>query len=128
MSQLRTLLVDDNDTFLNSVSIFLSSYPELEVVGLARSGVEAIEKSEALHPQLVLIDAVMPGMNGLDATRIIKGKSKAPRVVIWTLHTDSQYETAAAAAGADGFLPKSALAKRLLPLIHTLFGLPEPSI
>ena len=65
MTRLRTLLVDDNETFLNSVTMLISSYPELEVVGLAHSAAEAIEQTELLHPHLVLMDMVMPGLNGI---------------------------------------------------------------
>jgi len=123
MGPLRTILVDDNETFLNAASVLISGYRELEIVGLARSAAEAIEKIDLLRPHLVLMDAVMPGMSGLDATRVIKAAPGAPCVVIWTLHTDARYEQAAAFVGADGFVPKSALAKQLLPLVRTLFSL-----
>ena len=72
--------------------MLLASYPELEVVGLAHSAAEAIEQTELLHPHLVLMDMVMPGLSGiggLEATTIIKRLHPAPVVVIWTLHSDS---------------------------------------
>ena len=93
-------------------------------VETVNNGREAVTRALELMPDVILMDASMPGVNGLDATRIIKAKPPAPCIVIWTLHTDPQYEAAAVAVGADGFVPKSALTKELLPLIRTLFDLP----
>ena len=123
MTHIRTLVVDDNITFLTSVTQLIASYPEFQVVGEAPSATEALRQIALLHPDLVLIDMVMPGMSGLEATRLIKAELDAPRVIICTLYANKHYEAAAAEVGADGFLPKSALSKQLLPLVQALFGL-----
>lgn len=119
---MRILLVDNNPGFLETASRFLSVDPEVEIVGHALSGREAVEKVARLQPDLVLMELVMPKMNGLDATREIKAQPDAPRVVIVTLHNHQEYRTAAEGVGADGFLSKSEFGSQILPLIHALFA------
>lgn len=122
-AQIRTLIVDDNPSFLRSVSQMIASYGELTLVGEARSAAGAVEQIALLHPDFVLMDMVMPDLNGFEATRIIKTRPGAPRVIICTLYDDKRYADAAMAVGADGFLAKSALSKQLLAVIHSLFNL-----
>lgn len=123
MAKIRILIVDDNAAFLRSVSQLIASYQDFQLVGLALSAGDALEKIPFLRPDLVLMDMVMPDLGGLEATRLIKAEPNAPRVIICTLYHDARYEEAATGAGADGFLSKSALSKQLLPLAHGLFGL-----
>ncbi|MEO8287047.1 MAG: response regulator transcription factor [Chloroflexota bacterium] len=125
MAQIRTLVVDDNPAFLRSVSRLISSYKEFEIVGEASSAAEALKQIALSHPDLVLMDMVMSDLSGLDATRIIKAESDAPRVIICTLYGDARYAEAATAAGADGFLSKSALSKQLLQVVYSLFSSKE---
>ncbi len=122
MPPVRVLLVDDSSAFLDSASRFLSIDPQVGVVGCAMSGSEALERIDELHPDLVLMDLAMPGMNGLEATERIKAQPGGPLVVILTLHDSPEYRAAADTARADGFVTKSQLAVHLLPLIHRLFG------
>ena len=122
MSIIRALLVDDYADFIESASQFLSTVPEIQVVGRASSGVEALQAVDRLHPDLVLMDLAMPGMSGLEATRRIKEQAGAPRVVIITLYNNQGYRVAALAAGADGFMTKSEFGEDLVTLIHDLFG------
>lgn len=121
MKKLRVLLVDDSREFINSAASLLSLRPELDVVGQARSGAEAIRLATELEPDLVLMDIAMPQMNGLEATRRIKAKPSPPRVVVLTLHNNAEYRSAARAVGSDGFLSKEDFPVKLIPLIHTLF-------
>jgi len=122
MPSLRVLLVDDSVTFLESAERLLSSQPSLQVVGRATSGIDALDQTTLLSPDLVLMDWSMLGMNGLEAMRLIKTRRAAPRVVILTLFDLPQYRAAAAAAGADGFLAKSEWGVQLMPLVEKLFG------
>ena len=124
MPPIRILLVDDNTEFLESAAHFLAAVPETVVVGWARSGREAIRRLDDLHPDLILMDLVMPGMDGLEATRRIKAQPAPPRVVILTLFDGAEYRTAILEAHADGVLAKSEFGSRLLPLIHDLFDAP----
>jgi DNA-binding NarL/FixJ family response regulator len=122
MSIIRALLVDDYADFIESASQFLSTVPEIKVVGRASSGEEALQTVGRLHPDLVLMDLAMPGMSGLEATRRIKAQTGAPRVVIITLYSNRGYRVAALAAGADGFMSKAEFGEDLVPLLRDLFG------
>ncbi len=124
MPSIRVLLVDDNSEFLNSAARFLSMDPNIEIVGRALSGEDALEQIQLTNPDLVLMDLVMPGMNGLETTLHIKARPSAPRVVLLTLHDQPEYRTAAEGVRADGFIAKTEFGTQLLPLIHKLFARP----
>lgn len=116
----RVLLVDDNQTFLNAAVHALTVDPRIEVVGSALSGQEGLEIIAQKRPDLVLMDIAMPGMNGIEATRLIKAQPKAPRVVILTSHDLSHYRTAAKAVGADSLISKADFDSHLFPLLEAL--------
>jgi DNA-binding NarL/FixJ family response regulator len=120
MEPIRTLLVDDSPEFLEAAKSFLSTDPDIEIIGQANSGRGALQQVARLGPELVLMDLAMPGMNGLEATCHIKAQPGAPHVVILTLHDNPEYRALAEAAHADGFVAKSEFGVQLLPLIHTL--------
>jgi DNA-binding NarL/FixJ family response regulator len=122
----RVLLVDDSPTFLQSAAQFLSGHNGIAVSGQARSGQEAVAQVQRLQPDLVLMDVAMPGLSGLEATRLIKRLPEPPRVIIVTMADDPEYRVVAAEAGADGFVPKPRCRTELLPLIQALFALPDP--
>jgi DNA-binding NarL/FixJ family response regulator len=121
VSTVRILLVDDYPDFLDAAAIFLSTVPQFEIAGIARSGHEALEQVERLRPDLVLMDLVMPDMSGLEAARCIKVQAGAPRVVILTLSHAPAYFCAAQTAGADGVISKMEFGTDLIPLIHKFF-------
>lgn len=127
MSRISTLLVDDNPDFLDSARRFLELDGRLEIVGLARSGGEALEQCGHLRPELVLMDWAMPEMNGLEATRRLKQNAGAPTVVILTQHDDATYRQAAAAAGADGFIAKAEFVEQLIAAVEALLPPPQPA-
>ena len=122
MRKIKVLLVDDSEQFLQSATAFLFQCPSVEVIGTATSGKDAIKKVQELRPDLVLMDIAMPQMNGIEATRCIKGQAEAPKIIILTLHDNAEYRSAAKDAGADGFVRKSNLLTHLLPLLDTLFA------
>jgi DNA-binding NarL/FixJ family response regulator len=126
MKPKRVLLVDDNQDFLKAAKCFLRVVPGLELVGEATSGEQAVELSTALHPDLVLMDIEMPGMNGLAATLRIKQQPNAPKVIIVTLHTHSAFRALANEAGADGLLQKEHLVVELPRLLASLFPAGTP--
>lgn len=117
-------MVDDSPEFVDLAVHFLSVEPTIEIVGCASSGQAALELVAQLCPDLVLMDVAMPEMNGLEATRRIKARPGAPRVVILTLYDNPEYRAGAIAAGADGFIPKWELGPSLLALIYGLFDAP----
>jgi CheY-like chemotaxis protein len=121
---IRVLLVDDSAEFLESAARFLATDPVLAIVGRAFSGSEALEQIELLCPDLVLVDLMMPEMNGLELTGRLKSRPHPPLVIIVTLYGITEYSTAAETALADGWVAKSTFGVKLLPLIHALFARP----
>lgn len=124
---MRLLLVDDNHEFLEAAERFLMAYPEIEIAGKAHSGEEALLLADQLQPDLILMDIAMPEMNGLEATRKIKTKSRAPRIIILTLYDNPEYRAVSEQIQADGFVTKSEMTRLLLPLIREIFTQPTPS-
>lgn len=122
MISVRTYLVDDSPDFLDAAIRFLSSDPQIDIVGSALSGQDALAQIPILHPDLVLVDLAMPGLNGLDTTSRIKELPDAPRVILFTLHDNPEYRKASESVHADGFVPKSEFGVQLLPLVYSLFA------
>jgi DNA-binding NarL/FixJ family response regulator len=120
LDRCRVLLVDDNQEFLKILARLLAAYPEVDVVGSARSGREALDQVALLHPDLVLVDLVMPDMDGLETTRRIKARPVSPRVILMTMQEDAEYREAAQEAGADGFIPKPDLGAQFVPAARTI--------
>jgi DNA-binding NarL/FixJ family response regulator len=127
MELIRTLLVDDSPEFLDAAGRFLAADPDIEVVGSAISGIEAIEQVSLVKPDLILMDLAMPGINGLETTRRLKAEPGAPRIIILTLHDNPEYRAASESVNADGFIAKSDFGAELLPLIHLIFEKDEIS-
>lgn len=119
---IRVLIVDDNPTFIEAIDCFLATEPQVKVIGAVLSGCEVLEQVKTLHPDLVLLDYMMPHPNGLAVTQQLKTLSDPPRVVIVTIHDNPDYQTQAQAAQADGFITKAKLGDELLPLIGRLFS------
>ncbi|HEY8425249.1 MAG TPA: response regulator transcription factor [Limnochordales bacterium] len=105
-SPIRVLIVDDHAMVRAGLRRILELEPDLQVVGEASDGVEAVEMSQATQPQVVLMDITMPRLNGVEATRVLRTKVPSARVVALTIHTDDQYVVAMARAGAWGYVLK----------------------
>jgi DNA-binding NarL/FixJ family response regulator len=120
-SPIRVVLADDSPTFLDVLRGWLARDEKFEIAALAHDGRQALEVVERLRPDLVLIDAVMPGCDGFQATRSIKERALAPVVIIVTLLDGEVARHAAQAAGADGFVSKSELSRELPRLLRALY-------
>jgi DNA-binding NarL/FixJ family response regulator len=105
---IRVLIADDQEMVREGFSVLLGAMPDIEVVGEARDGREAVEKVDGLRPDVVLMDIRMPGTNGLDATREIVAADTGTRVLILTTFDLDEYVYRALRAGASGFLLKDA--------------------
>ncbi|GAA2619904.1 response regulator transcription factor [Streptomyces axinellae] len=105
---IRVVLVDDQELVREGFSVLLGAMPDIEVVGEADSGQEAVEKVAALSPDVVLMDIRMPGMNGLEATREIVARDTGTKVLVLTTFDLDEYVYQALRAGASGFLLKDA--------------------
>lgn len=123
----RVLLVDDSQAFLRAAERFLllCGVPGFELAGKTTTGAQAIEMVDAEHPDLVLMDLAMPGLNGLEAARRIKQRPHAPKVIIVTLRNEPEFRALARDAGADGFLLKEDFVTGLPRLVSALFETAE---
>mgnify|MGYP001823513204 CR=1 FL=1 len=121
----RVLVVDDSSDFRGVVCAWVDSRPGLEVVATAGNGLEAIVATEQSHPDLVLMDALMPEMDGFESTRRIKAGVDAPLIAVLTLHDSAAMRRASEQAGADGFIAKGEFTLALPRLLETLFGDPD---
>ncbi len=116
------LLVDDNKAFLQSAVNYFNSQSQFKIVGQALSGEEGLEKYYELEPDILLVDLSMPGIGGLQVTRMLKSQNVASKIVIVTLYDTPEYSNLAKSAGADGFLPKSEFGTKIVPLINNLYN------
>jgi len=122
MESLRILLVDDHLLFRKGLARLLDAQPDFEVVGEAKDGLEAVEQTQALHPDLVLMDVRMPDCDGLEATRRIKAQMEDVRVVLLTVSDDDQDLATAVRYGADGYLLKDLLPETLFQQLRGLMS------
>ena len=120
---IRIVVVDDNVIFLDLLIDLLTRYAELQVVGRALSGQQAMELAGSLRPDLVITDLQMPGLNGLEVCTRLKALKAPPKVIVISLHEGESFRQAAQDAGADAFLSKSDLHDDLVPTILKLLPL-----
>jgi DNA-binding NarL/FixJ family response regulator len=120
------LIVDDNLRLRALIRTISAQEPHLQVVGEAEDGAEAIRFTHLLRPDIVLMDLVMPLVNGLEAMRRIKVEHPETKVIIMTVHTEDAYRRTAEANGADAFLLKKTLMTTLLPTIRRVCSCMSP--
>lgn len=108
MSKIRILLADDHTLVRRGMAMIVAAQADMEVVGEARNGKEAIELAEKLHPDVVIMDVTMPELNGIEGTRRIGEACPRTRVLAVSMHRDSMYVREILRAGARGYLVKDA--------------------
>lgn len=116
--KIRVLIVDDVSETRENVKKLLQFESDVEVVGIARSGKEAIQASQDLNPDVVLMDINMPDMDGIAATEAIRAKQQAVQVVILSVQSDQNYMRRAMLAGARDFLTKPPMGDELISAIR----------
>ncbi len=122
MSPIRILLADDHAVVRAGLRMLLSADPDLQIVGEAETGVQALRLTAELQPDVVLMDISMPDMNGIVATRQIKAAHPHVAVLALTMHEDDQYFFEMLGAGASGYVPKRAAPNDLISAIHAVQG------
>lgn len=118
--KIRVLIVDDHAVVRDGVRSVLALQRDMQVVGEAVNGEEAIEKTKELLPDVVVMDIVMPVMNGLEAAKVICQKYKSAKVLMLTQYDDEENVLASRQMGAMGFIPKAAASARLLTGIRSV--------
>lgn len=117
---LRILLVDDHVLFRKGVAALLASQPDIQVVGEASDGLEAIEVARSTFPDVILMDIGMPKCNGLEATRCIKREMPHIQIVMLTVSDDDQHLFEAIKSGAQGYLLKDLEPNQLYKMIESI--------
>jgi DNA-binding NarL/FixJ family response regulator len=117
---IRVLLVDDQSLLRMGFRMILDAEPDIEVVGEAADGATGVSMTSTLHPDVVLMDVRMPGMDGIQATASITAAGPASKVLILTTFDLDEYVFAGLKAGASGFLLKDAPPAELLTAIRTV--------
>jgi len=120
MNKIRVFLADDHLILREGIRLLLKKAPDIEVVGEAGEGGEAVAKVEQLMPDVVLMDITMPVLNGLEATRQIKQKIPRVKVLILTMHETGQYLSQMLQAGASGYIVKTTDTSELISAIRAV--------
>lgn len=120
MDTIRLMLVDDHEVVRTGLRTFLEAQEGLAVVAEAGSGEEALRLSLDLQPDVIVMDITMPGMDGMEATRLIRQKCPRCRVLALTVHADKQYFFEMLLAGASGYVTKQSAAEELVAAIHSV--------
>jgi DNA-binding NarL/FixJ family response regulator len=107
MPSVRTLVVDDVDDFRNFLRATLQEKTQCEVVGEASDGLQAVQKAEELHPDLILLDLGLPALNGIEAARRIRKVSPNSKILFVTQNSSPEIAQGALRSGAYGYLLKS---------------------
>jgi DNA-binding NarL/FixJ family response regulator len=122
MKKIRVLIVDDHTLVRDGIRALLALVADIEVVGEATNGREALGKIRQLAPDVVLMDLAMPVMSGLDATRRIRREFPGTKVLALTQYDDSEYVIPIIEAGARGFVTKMAAFSELASAIQSVYN------
>ncbi len=117
MKKTKVLIVDDNATIRDALHRVLSIFPDIEVIGSASNGKEAIEKTVKLSPQVVLMDLQMPEMDGIEATRIINQKCPETAIIMLTLYQELLLEAELEDLKVNGYVLKEGGAEKIYQAI-----------
>jgi len=118
VDQITVLLAEDHAAYRKSLKLLVESGGDIEVIGEAKNGCEAVRLNKSLHPEVIVMDIAMPLLNGLQATRQIMETSPATKVLILSSHSDPEYIEQAMVFGASGYLLKQSSAEVLAQAIR----------
>lgn len=122
MKKIRLLIVDDHTLFRESLHSHLEAIENFVVVGEAADGLEAIRKTEDLHPDIILMDYALPNLNGLGATLEIKKRNPSIKIIILTMYETGPHINQILRAGASGYVLKKAPTQELVSAINAVYN------
>jgi DNA-binding NarL/FixJ family response regulator len=118
----RVIVVDDHAVIRRGVQGILDAFPEWEFCGEAENGQDAVKLAANVQPEIIIMDVSMPGLNGLEATRIIRHMLPDTKVLLLTLHSSSELVRSGFRAGARGYVLKSDAEQELVRALNVLVG------
>jgi DNA-binding NarL/FixJ family response regulator len=116
------LLADDHEIFRQGLQMLLASQSDFKVVGHVADGLEAIKMAERLKPDVVIVDMLMPGLNGIEVTRQVKQRLPNVRVIVLSMHDDESYVLNALRSGAIGYVLKDSSAADLIQAVRAVIA------
>jgi DNA-binding NarL/FixJ family response regulator len=122
VNAIRLVIADDHATIRDALKLLLGSQPDLQVVGEATDGEEALQAAVNLRPDVLLMDVSMPGMNGLQATAAVKARVPSVNILTLTRHAEESYLGELLRAGASGYALKQSSSTELINAIRTVAG------
>ncbi len=120
MSKTRVLIVDDHAIVREGLRQLLNRQEDMEVVGEAKDGLDALKKVSSLRPEVILLDISLPRLSGLEAVLLIKQKLPGSQIVIFSIHKKEAYVHQALAAGARGYILKASSSSEVLEAIRAV--------
>lgn len=118
--KIRILLADDHTILRAGLKMMLNAQPDMEVVGEAQDGRQAVQEAQRIQPDVILMDITMPELNGIEATKQIKRIMSDVRILVLTMHEHDEYVFQALRAGAAGYMLKEAADTELITAIHVI--------
>ena len=121
MNKMRILIADDHAIVREGLRTLLEAQPDIEVVGEATDGEEAVNKTQEIQPDIVLMDITMPGMNGLEATRQIRQNNPDAKILVLTMHEGDEYFFKFLDVGASGYFIKGGSSTELISALRAVW-------
>ena len=121
MSKILVLIVDDHKILVEGLHSLLNKNPDIQTIGEAENGKDAITLCKELNPNIVLMDLDMPILNGIEATKIISKDFPKSRIIILSMYPDHEYVKSALNAGAKGFIVKDTAANDLIQAVRVVY-------
>lgn len=115
---IRVILADDHEIVRNGIKLLLESESDIDVIGEAADGQETVDRVYGLKPDVLIVDIRMPLLNGLEVTEKLKAENNPVKILVLTMHDDSEYILKALKVGADGYLLKDTGKQEFVKAIH----------